>query len=230
MAVREDVVSLFADLVCRADEDISLPAAALTIARIAYPDLDMDHWLDEMEGLRDDVRSAVSRRGRRDALDTVFGVLFEEHGFDGDRANYYDPRNSYLNDVLERKKGIPITLALVTLEAAKAAGVPLVGVGFPGHFIVGHPPTGRYLDVFRRGMPLDRKNLLELLRRQGVGPDGWRDEFLAPVTKGQILARMLNNLRRHFAQTGDAMALDTVIAMSHGLEAARERGSTSLVQ
>lgn len=230
MAVREDVVSLFADLVCRADEDISLPAAALTIARIAYPDLDMDRWLDEVESLREDARAAVSRRGRRDALEAVFGVLFEEHGFDGDRANYYDPRNSYLNDVLERKKGIPITLALVTLEAAKAAGVPLVGVGFPGHFIVGHPPTGRYLDVFRRGMPLDRKNLLELLRRQGVGPDGWRDEFLAPVTKGQILARMLNNLRRHFAQTGDAMALDTVIAMSHGLEAARERGSTSLVQ
>lgn len=229
MAVREDVVSLFADLVCRADDDISLPAAALAIARIAYPDLDMDRSLDEMEDLRDDVRAAVSRRGRRDALDTVFDVLFKEHGFDGDRGNYYDPRNSHLNDVLDRKKGIPITLALVTLEAARAACVPLVGVGFPGHFMVGHPPTGRYLDVFRRGLPLDRKNLLELLRRQGIGPDGWRDEFLAPVTKGQMLMRMLNNLRRHYTQTGESTALHTVIAMTHGLEAVRERGSTLLL-
>lgn len=223
-------MELFSDLVSRADDDISLPAAALAIARIAYPALDMDHWLDEMESLREDARVAVSRQGRGRALETVFELLFDVLGFDGDRQNYYDPRNSFLNDVLERKKGIPITLALVTLETARAAGVPLVGVGFPGHFLVGHPPTGRYLDVFRRGLPVTRDGLLELLRRQGIGPNGWRDDFLAPVQKSQILARMLNNLRRHYAQTGNGSALDTVIAMSHGLEAARERGATSLVQ
>lgn len=230
MAAREDVVELFSDLVSRADDDICLPAAALAVARIAYPDLDMDRWLDEMEGLREDARAAVSRRGRGKALEAVFEVLFQEHGFDGDRQNYYDPRNSFLNDVLDRKKGIPITLAIVALEAANAAGVPLVGVGFPGHFLVGHPPTGRYLDVFRRGIPVSRDGMVELLRRQGIGPEGWRDDFLAPVTKGQVLARMLNNLRRHYSQTGNGPALDTVVAMSHGLEAARERGAASLVQ
>lgn len=223
-------MNLFTDLVCRADSDISLPAAALAVARIAYPDLDLDRWLDEMEALKDDARAAVSRGDGRDSVADLFRVLFDEHGFDGDRANYYDPRNSFLNDVLERRKGIPITLAIVTLEAAHAAGVPLVGVGFPGHFIVGHPPSGRYLDVYRRGIPLTHKGLLELLRRQGIGPEGWRDDFLAPVTKGQILARMLNNLRRHYSQTGEGAALETVVAMSHGLEAARERGATSLVQ
>lgn len=230
MAAREDVVSLFVDLVSRADDAISLPAAALAIARVAYPDLDMDRWLDRMEMLRQDVRAAVAAAGRRDALDTVFGVVFGDHGFDGDRANYYDPRNSFLNDVLERKRGIPITLALVVLEAARAGGVPLVGVGFPGHFLVAHPPSRRYLDVYRRGLRVDQKGLQELLRRQGIGPDGWRDDFLAPVTKAQMLARMLNNLRRHYSQTGDGAALETVIAMSHALEAARERGAATLVQ
>src|SRR6185369_2374099 len=127
--------------------------------------------------LRQDARIAVDRSSHGDGIDTLLEVVFEDHGFDGDRENYYDPRNSYLNDVLERRRGIPITLALVVLEAAQGAGVSMVGVGFPGHFLVSHPPSRRYLDVFRRGLVLDRPALLELLRRQGLGPDSWRDEF-----------------------------------------------------
>lgn len=229
MVSREDAVSLFVDLVSRADEDIHLPAAALAIARIAYPGLDMDFWLEEMAELREDARVAVGRFPS-DPVEAVLDVVFEDYGFDGDRENYYDPRNSFLNDVLERKRGIPITLSLVLLEAAQGAGVPMVGVGFPGHFIVSHPPTKRYFDVFRKGLVLDRSGLLELLRRQGLGADAWRDEFLEPVSRAQMLARMLNNLRRHYTQTGNDSALNAVIAMSHGLEAARESSSASLVQ
>ena len=230
MPSREDAVSLFVDLVSRADQDIHLPAAALAIARIAYPDLDMDFWLDEVAALRQDARIAVERSPHQDPVDSLLEVVFDEHGFDGDRENYYDPRNSFLNDVLERRRGIPITLSLVLLEAADGAGVPMVGVGFPGHFLVSHPPSERYFDVFRRGLVLDRHGFLELLRRQGLGPDAWRDEFLAPVGRAQMLARMLNNLRRHYAQTGNQSALATVVAMSHGLEVARESAADTHVQ
>ena len=230
MPAREDAVTLFVDLVSRADRDIHLPAAALAIARIAYPNLDMDYWLDEIAELRQDARIAVDRYPHADPVDSLLEVIFEDHGFDGDRENYYDPRNSFLNDVLERRRGIPITLALVLLEAAQGAGVPLLGVGFPGHFLVCHPPTHRYFDVYRRGLVLDRNGLLELLRRQGLGPDAWRDEFLEPVSRAQMLARMLNNLRRHYTQTGNDSALAAVVSMSHGLEVAREPGSASLVQ
>jgi len=132
--------------------------------------------------------------------------------------------------VLERRRGIPITLALVLLEAAEGAGVPMVGIGFPGHFLVCHVPTERYYDVFRRGLLLDRGGFLELLRRQGLASDAWRDEFLAPVGRAQMLARMLNNLRRHYAQTGNETALGTVVAMSHALEVARESASDTHVQ
>jgi regulator of sirC expression with transglutaminase-like and TPR domain len=227
---REDTVRLFVDLVSRADEDIHLPAAALAIARIAYPDLNMDHWLDAVQELRQDARAAVDRYPRADPVETVLEVVFEDHGYDGDRENYYDPRNSFLNDVIERRRGIPITLSLVLLEAARGANVPLVGIGFPGHFLVCHPPSQRYLDVFRQGLVLDRVSLLELLRRQGLGPDAWRDDFLAPVTRSQMLSRMLNNLRRHYSQTGNESALNMVIGMSHGLELAREGASDSHVQ
>lgn len=230
MPVREEAVSLFVDLVSRADDDIHLPAAALAVARVSYPNLDMDHWLGEMNEVCSDARVAVERRPRQDPVEAVLEVVFQDHGFDGDRQNYYDPRNSFLNDVLERRRGIPITLATVVLEAARSAGVPLVGIGFPGHFLVGHLPSGRYLDVFRQGLVLGRPGLLELLRRQGLGPDAWRDEFLAPVGRAQMLARMLNNLRRHYTQAANESALSTVVAMSHALEVARESAAASLVQ
>lgn len=230
MSGSDNRVSLFVDLVSRADQDIHLPAAALAIARVAYPDLDMDCWLDEIAVLRRDARAAVERGIHHDPVDALLEFVFEEQGFDGDRVNYYDPRNSFLNDVLERRRGIPITLATVLLEAADGAGIPMAGVGFPGHFLVTHPPSSRYFDVFRRGLVLDRTGFLELLRRQGLGADAWRDEFLAPVSRQQMLARMLNNLRRHYTQTGQEAPLAMVVAMSHGLEAARETAADTHVQ
>lgn len=230
MLPQTDAVNLFVDLVSRADHEIHLPAAALAIARIAYPDLDMDYWLGELVTLRRDALAAVGAAPDRDPVETLVAVVFDEHGFDGDRVNYYDPRNSYLNDVIERRRGIPITLATVLLEAADGAGVAMAGVSFPGHFLVCHPASGRYLDVFRRGLVLDRPALLELLRRQGLGPEAWQDEFLAPVGRTQMLSRMLNNLRRHYSQTGNETALATVVAMSHALEVARESAADTLVQ
>jgi regulator of sirC expression with transglutaminase-like and TPR domain len=229
VAVRDDAVTLFVDLVSRTDDDISLPAAALAIARVAYPNLDMNYWLEEMEEIRHDAAVAVGREPS-DPVEALLGVVFDDYGFDGDRENYYDPRNSFLNDVLERKKGIPITLSLIVLEAADAAGLPMAGVGFPGHFIVSHPPTGRFFDPFRKGLVIDKPGFVELLRRQGLGSSAMRDDLLQPVGRAQMLARMLNNLRRHYTAIGNDKALNSIIAMSHGLESARESSAASLVQ
>ncbi|MBI5504305.1 MAG: hypothetical protein HY899_05865 [Deltaproteobacteria bacterium] len=220
---------MFSDLVSRADADINLPAAALAIARLRYPDLDVGMYLDEMAEIGRDAHMMVSRYSESDPLAVLNVLLFEEQGFDGDRENYYDPRNSLLNDVLDRRRGIPITLALVYIEAGRAAGVEIRGVGFPGHFLVCHPVTGRYVDVFNQGRLLDRVAFLDLLRRQGVGPEGWRDDFLQPVGNAQMLARMLNNLRRHYAQQADQPALEILGSMSQALQFAREPGIVSMI-
>ncbi|HYC01084.1 MAG TPA: transglutaminase-like domain-containing protein [Candidatus Limnocylindrales bacterium] len=226
----QDATTLFADLVSRADSDIHLPAAALAIARIQYPHLDMDAYLGEVAELARSAARAVATADESDPLIPLHELLFEEYGFDGDRKSYYDPRNSFLNDVLERRRGIPITLSVLYLEAGRAAGIELEGVGFPGHFIVYHSTTGRYVDVYNQGRFLDRVAFMDLLRRQGIAPEAWRDDFLVPVSHTQMLSRMLNNLRRHYTQEGNQRALLTVAEMTHVLEAAREQGRGSMVQ
>lgn len=225
-----DNVAMFSDLVCRADGDIRLPAAALTIARLRYPELDVDAYLQEVADIGREARLMISRFPHSDPVAVLNVLLFEEEGFDGDRDNYYDPRNIFLNDVLDRRKGIPITLALVYLEAGRAAGVDLCGVAFPGHFLVSHAPTGRYIDVFNLGRLLDRPAFLDLLRRQGIGAEEWRDDFLRPVGNAQILSRILNNLRRHYAQQADQEALSVLGSMSQALAFAGSRGAGSMIQ
>ncbi|HYC54364.1 MAG TPA: transglutaminase-like domain-containing protein [Candidatus Binatia bacterium] len=226
----QDATTLFADLVSRADSDIHLPAAALAIARIEYPHLDMSGYLAETAELARNAASVVAASDETDPLVPLHELLFEEYGFDGDRKSYYDPRNSFLNDVLERRRGIPITLSVIYLEAGRAAGIELDGIGFPGHFLVCHSPTRRFVDVYNQGRFLERVAFMDLLRRQGIGAESWRDDFLMPVTHTQMLSRMLNNLRRHYAQDGNQRALATVAEMTHVLEAAREAGRGSMVQ
>lgn len=224
-----DIVPLFSDLVSRADADIHLPAAAMAIARLRYPDLDVALYLGEIDAIGRGARGMLAQFSEDDPIAVLNVLLFEEEGFDGDRENYYDPRNLFLNDVLDRRRGIPITLALLYIAAGRSAGVDVCGVGFPGHFLVCHPATGRYVDVYNQGRLLDRAAFLDLLRRQGVGPEGWREEFLQPVGNAQILARMLNNLRRHYAQQADQGALSILGSMLQVLELAREDGVVTMV-
>ncbi len=201
----------------------------MAIARLRYPDLDLGLYLEEIAGIGREACLMISRRPESDPIAALNLLLFEEQGFDGDRDNYYDPRNSFLNDVLERRRGIPITLALIYMDVGHAAGVETCGVGFPGHFLVCHSATGRYIDVYNRGRLLDRAAFLDLLRRQGVGPEGWRDDFLRPVGNAQVLARMLNNLRRHYAQQADEGALAMLGSMLEALDLAREPGVVSMI-
>ncbi|HWN13521.1 MAG TPA: transglutaminase-like domain-containing protein, partial [Candidatus Dormibacteraeota bacterium] len=142
----------FTAAVTRADADIPLARAALLIAAAEQPALDVDKELARL----DDLAEAAAPRGGQDELRRLHRLrefLFEEQGFAGDRGDYFDPRNSYLNHVLDRRLGIPITLSLVLIEVGRRLGLDMEGVGLPGHFITGIRIGGEHvlLDPFNRG-------------------------------------------------------------------------------
>jgi regulator of sirC expression with transglutaminase-like and TPR domain len=121
--------------------------------------------------------------------------LFEEYGFHGSRGDYYNRSNSYLNEVLDDREGLPITLSVVYMELARRIGLNVVGIGMPGQFIVAHVPAQgepAYIDVYEGGGPVSRAEL-EKRARESTGQE-LRDEQLAPMTKQAILVRMLRNL------------------------------------
>ncbi len=182
-----------------ADEQIDLTRAALIIARTEYPNLDLNPYIARIYSLADRVRERVADLG--DPAETIAAlnsVLFDEENFCGNRQDYYDPRNSFLNDVLDRRLGIPITLALVYMEVAAHVGFPLVGVGMPGHFLLKHYDVeGRelLLDPFNRGSVLTRTDCQRRLDQIYAGQLPLQSEYLMAVSRRQMLTRVLNNLK-----------------------------------
>ena len=218
LASSDDPIDAFADLVSRADDAIHVPSAALSIARVEYPDLDVYASLARLDELGERAASQVDA-DPGDPLGTLNGFVFDELGFRGDREHYFDPRNSFLNDVVERRRGIPITLAVVHIELAAHAGIEIEGVGFPSHFLAREVATGRLVDCFEGGRIVDEADCRAILERQGLGHTGLRPEFLATVGPRQILARMLNNLMRLYADVGSDERLARFQAMAAVLEA-----------
>jgi regulator of sirC expression with transglutaminase-like and TPR domain len=147
----------------------------------------------------------VDSRHSETAVDILNAYLFDEEGFTGNRDRYDDPSNSFLNEVLERRTGIPITLALVYMEVARRAGLTVEGVNFPGHFLLRHraqrdSPYGRDLiiDAHHGGALLSEGMCRELFRRHGGHSGEWTPDVLGRATKSQILVRMLVNLKRSY--------------------------------
>ena len=182
-----------------ADERIDLLRAALTIARTEYPDLDFEGYGARIEELARRVKRLVPDLGDpSESIAALNRVLFEEEGFRGNREDYYDPRNSFLSDVLDRKLGIPITLAVVYMEVARRVGFPLVGVGMPGHFLLKHYDVdGReiLIDPFNRGSILTANDCQQRLDELYDGQMRLQPQFLMAVSRRQVLVRMLNNLK-----------------------------------
>lgn len=183
---------------------IDLPRAALIFAQeIAYPDLDIARYLERLDQLADSLRSTVSPAGPQAAQAQVLAeALFDRLGFQGNQQNYSDPRNSYLNEVLERRSGIPISLAVIYLAVAERLDIPAAGVGLPGHFIVKIPAEvgPGFIDPFHGGRHLTLEDCVRLVE-QTVGYSGpLQDEWLQPVSARTILTRMLNNLRGIYLQ------------------------------
>lgn len=196
----------FAQVVNREDVRIDLAQACLMIAQDAYPSLDVERYLGEIE------RMAMRLRGRmpqssaaEERIAALNQFLFEELGYWGNTDDYYDPRNSYLSDVIDRKTGIPITLSILYMELGRRVGLPLEGVSFPGHFLVRVRVRGGVLvlDPFAGGAPQSEEELRERLKRvipEGVASDVPvaelpLDQFLEPASKRQILSRVLRNLK-----------------------------------
>jgi regulator of sirC expression with transglutaminase-like and TPR domain len=185
-----------------------LAAPAFLIARVEYPRLDPGPYLDRLDAMGDEASLRIAAEAGQEAplparLDALNRYLFRELEFKGNRDQYEDPRNSCLNNVIDRRTGIPISLSLVYIEVARRAGIRAEGINFPGHFLVralqdlhtDDPDEGLIVDPFHEGALLDEDACRALLQRQ-MGEDvSWEPELLARATRRQILVRMLLNLK-----------------------------------
>jgi regulator of sirC expression with transglutaminase-like and TPR domain len=216
----------------------SLALATLLIARIEFPRLDPEPYISRLDAMGEAARRAIARHiDESGDTSTLSGVkalndyLFEELQFVGNRENYEDPRNSCLNEVLDRRTGIPITLSVVYMEVAKRAGLQVDGINFPGHFLVRCPEQKGHLiiDPFHAGALLSEHKCRLLLQKHVGNEVAFSKSLLAPATRQQIVVRMLLNLKRiyvnmrSFPQARDVTELLLAITPS-ALSELRDRG------
>ena len=187
----------FARAISGADTDIDLGRTALLIARLEYPDLEVETHLGRLSALAAAAKPARVTADPLERLHRLREFLFEEQGFAGNSDDYYDPRNSYLNDVLDRRVGIPITLSLVLIEVGRRLGLEMDGIGLPGHFVTAARVGGEQvlLDPFNSGTILTGEACAELVARAIGRPVDLQTAHFAPVSKRQFLHRMLANLK-----------------------------------
>jgi regulator of sirC expression with transglutaminase-like and TPR domain len=240
MAMRKDLAAALT--AASSTSGTSLAQAALVIAQIEYPRLDPEQYLARLDALGDSTRCAIERAvqstGDHSTLACVKAVnehLFEELRFVGNRDKYEDPRNSCLNEVLDRRTGIPITLSVVYMEIARRAGLQVDGVNFPGHFLVRCPDIGSrgsaglIIDPFHGGALLSEHDCRLLLQRHVGAEVAFSRSLLAPTTRQQIVVRMLLNLKRiyvhmrSFPQARDVTELLLAVTPS-ALSELRDRG------
>lgn len=225
----------FAQLVSGPEETLDLAEAALLIAKEEYPALDIAVYLRKFDELAAAVRTRLPVSPTPTEVIRVLNVhLFQEEGFHGNTDAYYSPANSFLNEVIDRKTGIPITLSVLYLEVARRLDLSLVGVGFPGHFLVKYtgPEGDIVLDPFLGGIELDSEQLAQKLRTMYGDHNpllAQIPQLLAPTSKKEILVRMLRNLKGIYLQQNDfpraLSVLDRILLVSPSLAMEiRDRG------
>ncbi len=210
---------------------------ALLIARDAYPALRLETYRARLDTLADRVVARLQRDSSlSDQLAALRTELYESAGLRGNTTDYYDARNSYINDVLDRGLGIPISLAVVILGVARRSGIVVEGIAFPGHFLVRlGGPGGPFADPFAQLRTLNQAGLDELAKRavgEGSAAMEVRPSHLEPVSNRVILLRMLTNLHAiHARQKDHARALqvcDRLVELDAGPSALRDRGLHAL--
>lgn len=191
-----DATERFAELVRRPADEVPLDETALLVAKHAHPDLDLAVPLAALDHLAENVPGPT--------VDDIAASLFGEGGLAGNTVDYGDPRNSYLDDVLERRLGIPISLSVVMIEVGRRRGVRIYGVGMPGHFLV--QPVGEpdvWYDPFHGGKRLDAAGCRELYEQMRLDPP-FTIDMLRAVDTRSILSRMLTNLQQTFMRRDPA--------------------------
>lgn len=188
-------------IVKQPEEQLNLAEAAFLVAADEYPDLDVDGYLQRLDELAQSVRHSLPEEtGLEETVVALNHFLFVEQGFTGNADDFYDPRNSFLNDVLDRKLGIPITLSILYMEVGQRLGLPFEGVSFPGHFLVKCATNEGdvVLDPFWGGMPLSEDDLRDRLEETCGKPQAASAPLAALLStagKKEILVRMLRNLK-----------------------------------
>jgi len=188
------------------EEQISLEKAALYMALEEYPDLDVEAYLNALDTMAAEVEERLPRESYPlRILQTINRYLYDDLGFTGNTNDYYDPRNSFLNRVIDRRTGIPITLSLVYLALARRIDFPMVGVGMPGHFLI-RPDVEEmeiFVDPFHQGEILFSQDCQDLLSRAYGQPVKLHTAFLQSIKPRQFLARMLTNLKMIYLNQGN---------------------------
>jgi regulator of sirC expression with transglutaminase-like and TPR domain len=200
----------------------------LLIANEEYPGLEPRTYLDQIEQLGHTLRTRLGAESVAERqIAAMNTLLFGEEGFRGNAGNYYDPRNSYLNEVIDRRLGIPITLSLVYLEVGKRAALPLSGVGFPAHFLIAYEAEPRlFIDPFTCGRLLSLDDLQQLLFQAFGNSARLEPKHLSPSTPRQMLERMVTNLQVAYERAGDdarARRASEQLALVHLSGGLRER-------
>ena len=231
-----DPTDAFAELLGRDDHEIPLDRASLLIAAAEYPDLDVEAACTTLDGYGERLRARLfGLEAPEQQAHVIAEVLHGELGFSGNPGEYYDPRNSYLNEVLDRKLGIPISLSAVYLEVGRRAGLTLEGVGMPGHFLVRlrHPSRSLLLDPFDGGTVLTQDDCATRLLALYGPRVRFQPELLAAVSTRAILFRMLANLKAIYASEKDwarvVRTIDLMLMVEPGASGEdRDRGGAHL--
>lgn len=196
------------------EDQMNLARAALYIAQEEYPDLEVEEYLNALDVMAQEVQERLpAERYPLRIIQTINHYLYSDLGFRGNNDDYYDPRNSFLNQVIDRRTGIPITLALVYLEITDRLDFPMVGIGMPGHFLI-RPTVGEmdiFVDAFHQGEVMFAEDCQERLSQLYGGLVELRPEFLQPISKPYFLVRMLTNLKAIYLQQEDLPRLLAVI-------------------
>jgi len=220
------------EILARPDREVNLAEAALLVAAEEYVDLDVRSYLVRLDEMGVALKRRLEEEPRPErAIMALNRYLFQEEGFRGNTEQYYDARNSYLNDVIDRKTGIPITLSTVYMEVARRAGLDVEGVGLPGHFVVRvqMPSRALLVDPFHGGSLLTERDCQERLDRIFEGKVKLEPKMLRPCRRKEMLERILRNLKAIYLRDEDKdralRVVDLLVRLQPGsAEDLRDRG------